>query len=119
MFSKSDAPSGGAHMFAAALKMLGVKPEDIQKLSTGLLQDLHIVAGVQAEILARLEFILKSTPSAEGSEHSTAWGEYLEERRKEYGPGKPNGGGDHSGDTTRAAIGDERGNSDGRNGDGG
>lgn len=92
MFSKpnghADAPSGPSLMLASALRMLGITPEEINQLSTGLLVNLRTVANTQPEILARLEFLLKCTLPPEGDAHATAWEAYLTERRKEYGDGE-------------------------------
>jgi len=85
--SSSEAPAGGsdmqARMFAGALKALGLDPKVIEKLSNGLLHDIHTVSGMMPEVLARLEYVLRVTDAAPGSPHANAWGEYCEERRKE------------------------------------
>jgi len=72
-----------ARMFAGALKALGLDPKVIEKLSNGLLHDIHTVAGMMPEVLARLEYLLRVTDAAPGSDHANAWGEYCEDRRKE------------------------------------
>lgn len=83
MFAK-DGGGGGAHMFAAALKMLGLQPEVIEKLSHGLLVDLKRVAGLQEENLARQEFILRCMKAPEGIDAPDAWSAYLAVRRAEH-----------------------------------
>lgn len=85
MFSKDGASGGGAAMFAAALKMIGLQPEVITQLSQGLLMDLKRVTGLQEENLARQEFILRSLPPPAGMDEArTAWDAYLAVRRAEH-----------------------------------
>lgn len=88
MFSKNDAqdrPSGQAMMFASAVKMMGLDPKAIEKIQNGLLVDLHVVASMAPEILARLEYLLKSSLPPEGTDFPTAWEAYLKERDLEHG----------------------------------
>lgn len=103
MFSKGDGASGSAHMFAAALKMIGIQPEVIEQLSKGLLTDLKTVAGFQAEQLARAEFILRCLPPPQSmDECKSAWEAYLAVRRAEH---ERAFGSDGDGSGNRPAIG--------------
>lgn len=86
-----NAPSGGAHMFGAALKMIGLEPGVIEQLSHSLLVDIKAIArnqdtiaGHQAELLARLEHLMRCTPALDEAAQESAWGEYLFLRRKEF-----------------------------------
>lgn len=89
--------SGQARMFASAVKMIGLDPQVIEGISKGLLHDLKMVVGQQAELLARQEHMLRCTEALD-SKYPSAWEEYLERRRAEWqaaqlGGGHPNGTG--------------------------
>lgn len=88
MFAKEGGTSSGmAMMFASMLKSLGLQPEIIERLSHGLLTDLKELPRVRGELVemnARLEYLMRCTPSLEGdTTHADAWAAYCDERRAE------------------------------------
>lgn len=92
---RADAPNGQSLMFASALKMMGLDPAVVEKLSTGLLHDLTIIAKhvgpngrmdmLMVEILARQEYLMRCTPPMEGdTENLSSWEAYMKERQAEH-----------------------------------
>lgn len=85
--------NGPGMMMASALKMMGLEPDVVEKISQGLLVNLTLVVQQQRETMDRLEWVLRTSAALDESRFPSAWDEYLTKKAEAQNVSHHNGGG--------------------------